>query len=194
MIGFLEGELLDKAPGQVLLKVGGVGYQVFISLSTFYALPEPPAPVSLLIHTHLREDALQLFGFATPEEKDLFLQLLNIPRVGARTALNILSGINPEEFAQALAQGDWKRLSGIPGIGKKSAERIVLELKDKRLAAGASRPPVTPADQVLQDALSALLNLGYPKNMAEKALEAARAQGGGTLEKLLRLSLQALAK
>ncbi len=192
MIGYLEGQLLEKNPGQIVLLVGGVGYQVLIPLSTFYSLPEPPAPVSLQIHTRIQDDALNLYGFNTLEEKEMFLSLLNIPRIGAKIALNILSGINPEDFAQALATGDVKRLAGIPGIGKKSAERIVLELKDKQ----AARPwrPAAPADRLVADALSALLNLGYPKNMAEKALDAARTQGAGTLEELLRQSLKALAK
>jgi Holliday junction DNA helicase RuvA len=193
MIGYLEGELIDKAPGLVLVKVGGVGYQIFIPLSTFYALPEPPAAVALQIHTRLQEDALQLYGFKTQEEKDLFLRLLSIPRIGARTALNILSGINPEEFAQALVAGDDKRLAGIPGIGKKSAARIVLELKD-RLPPARRPAPASPGERRRQDALSALLNLGYPKNLAERALEAAKAQGADSLEDLLRQSLKALAK
>ena len=194
MIGFLEGELLEKSPTQIMLKVGGVGYLVQIPLSTFYALPEPQARVFLLVHTRLQEDALNLYGFSTPEEKDLFLQLLNIPRIGARMALNILSGINPGEFAEALAQGDIRRLAGIPGIGKKSAERIVVELKDKRLAPAGPRRPAAPGEGFVQDALSALLNLGYPKNLAEKALIAARSQGAASLEDLLRQSLKWLAK
>jgi holliday junction DNA helicase RuvA len=193
MIGYLEGQLMDKTPGQILVKVGGVGYQVFIPLSTFYALPEPPAPIALQIHTRLQEDALQLYGFSTLEEKDVFLQLLSIPRIGARTALNILSGINPEDFAQALLAGDDKRLAGIPGIGKKSAARIVLELKDRLPPARRPRP-ASPRETLIQDALSALLNLGYPKNMAEKALDAARNQGADNLEELLRQSLKLLAK
>jgi Holliday junction DNA helicase RuvA len=193
MIGYLEGQLLDKSPGQIVLKVGGVGYQVQIPLSTFYALPEPPAPAALQIHTRIQDDALNLYGFHTVEEKEMFLNLLNIPRIGARMALNILSGINPADFAQALAAGDVKRLAGIPGIGRKSAERIVLELKDKQATVRAWRP-AAPADRVAADALSALLNLGYPKNLAEKALDAARAQGAATLEDLLRQSLKALAK
>jgi Holliday junction DNA helicase RuvA len=194
MIGFLEGELLEKSPGQVMLKVGGVGYRVLIPLSTFYALPEPPARVSLLIHTRMQEDALNLYGFSSREEKELFQQLLNIPRIGARMALNILSGINPGEFAEALAQRDIRRLSGIPGIGKKSAERIVLELKDKKIAPGAPSRPQAPGDGQVQDALSALLNLGYQKNVAEKALDAVRSQGADTLEDLLRQSLKWLSK
>ena len=194
MIGFLEGELLEKSPGQVMLKVAGVGYLVLIPLSTFYALPEPPARVSLLIHTRIQEDALNLYGFHTQEEKDLFLQLLNIPRIGARMALNILSGINPGEFAEALAQRDFRRLAGIPGIGKKSAERIVLELKDKKIAPGGPRRPAAPGEGPRQDALSALINLGYPKNLAEKALDAVRSHGAETLEDLLRQSLKWLSK
>jgi holliday junction DNA helicase RuvA len=193
MIGFLEGELLDKTTGQILLKVGGVGYLVFIPLSTFYALPEPPARVSLLIHTRVQEDALDLYGFKTPEEKDLFLQLLSIPRIGARMALNILSGINPEEFSQALSQRDVRRLATIPGIGKKSAERIVVELKDRRLPV-SRRPAAAGGNQAVADALSALLNLGYSKSMAEQALDAAQAQGAASLEELLRQGLKALAK
>jgi Holliday junction DNA helicase RuvA len=193
MIGYLEGQLLDKTPGQIVLKVGGVGYQVQIPLSTFYTLPDPPAQVSLQIHTRIQDDALNLYGFTTVEEKELFLSLLNIPRIGAKMALNILSGINPGDFALALAAGDVKRLAGVPGIGKKSAERIILELKDK---VGAPVPwrPAAPGDRLSADALSALLNLGYPKNMAEKALEAARNQGADTLEDLLRQSLKVLAK
>jgi len=193
MIGFLEGALLEKGPGQVLVKVGGVGYRVFISLSTFYALPEPPAPVTLLIHTRLADDAVQLYGFSDPAEKELFLRLLNVPRIGARIALNILSGISPEEFHEALAQGDLKRLSGIPGLGKKSAERIILELKGQM-------PPPTPAgpltrgDRAREDALSALVNLGYPKATAEKALDASKSQGAASVEDLLRQSLKWLAK
>jgi Holliday junction DNA helicase RuvA len=193
MIGYLEGQLLDKTPGQIVLKVGGVGYQVFIPLSTFYTLPDPPAEVALKIHTRIQDDALNLYGFNTLEEKELFLSLLSIPRIGAKMALNILSGINPGDFAQALAAGDVKRLAGIPGIGKKSAARIVLELKDKQAAPSPWRP-AAPGDRLAADALSALLNLGYSKNMAEKALDVARSQGGQTLEELLRQSLKALAR
>jgi holliday junction DNA helicase RuvA len=193
MIGYLEGQLLDKTPGQIVLKVGGVGYLVQIPLSTFYTLPDPPAEVALQIHTRIQDDALNLYGFNTLEEKELFLSLLSIPRIGAKMALNILSGINPGDFAQALAAGDVKRLAGIPGIGKKSAARIVLELKDK-LAAPTPWRPAAPGDRLAADALSALLNLGYSQNMAEKALDAARAQGAQTLEDLLRQSLKALAR
>jgi len=196
MIGFLEGEILEKAPDHIVVKVGGreggVGYQVQIPLSTFYALPEPPARVALQIHTRIQDEALSLYGFISQAEKDLFLQLLGIPRIGPRMALNILSGINPEEFAQALAQGDTRRLAGIPGIGKKSADRIVLELRDRPLP--ASRARAAPGEGLLQDALSALTNLGYPKTVAQKALDEAWTQGYRTLEDLLRQSLKLLAR
>lgn len=193
MIGFLEGEILEKSPGKALIKVGGVGYQVHISLQTFYNLPDPPKTAALHIHTRIQDDALDLFGFAEPEEKDIFLDLLTIPRIGPRMALNILSGISPEEFRQALALSDVKRLSGIPGVGRKSAERIALELKDRLTTAPPDRR-VTPQDRERQDALSALLNLGYSKNLAEKALDKAWAQGAHTLEDLLRQGLKHLAK
>jgi Holliday junction DNA helicase RuvA len=193
MIGFLEGELLDKTPGQVILKVGGVGYRVLIPLSTFYALPEPPVQVSLQIHTRIQDDALHLYGFSTHDEKDLFLRLLAIPRIGAGMALKILSGISPQEFAETLSLRDSRRLAGIPGIGKKSADRILLELKDKVIAASRPRPGI-PGDRPFQDALSALLNLGYSKQVAEKALDQARSQGAATVEDLLRQSLKWLAK
>jgi Holliday junction DNA helicase RuvA len=193
MIGFLEGEILAKSPGLVLVKVGGVGYQVYISLQTFYALPDPPGTVALRIHTRVQDDALELFGFADQDEKEVFLQLLTIPRIGPRMALNILSGISPEELRQALALRDVKRLASIPGVGRKSAERITLELKD-RLTAGQAARPAASRDRERQDALSALLNLGYSKNLADKALDKAYAQGAHTLEDLLRQSLKHLAK
>ena len=193
MIGYLEGEILAKKPGMALVKVGGVGYQVFISLNTFYAVPDPPGSVTLHIHTRVQDDALQLYGFADLDEKELFLELLNIPRIGARIALNILSGISPEEFRQAVAMSDVKRLSSIPGLGRKSAERITLELKDRLTVTYPARRPAAH-DQERQDALSALLNLGYSKTLAEKALDKAQAQGAHPLEELLRHSLKYLAK
>lgn len=193
MIGYLEGEILAKSPGMVLVKVGGVGYQVHISLNTFYALPDPPGAAILQIHTRILDDAIELFGFATSDEKEIFLELLSIHRIGARMALNILSGISPEEFRKAVAGNDVKRLASIPGLGRKSAERIALELRD-RLAASAPARIHAPQERERQDALSALLNLGYAKNLAEKALDKAQAQGAHTLEELLRQSLKWLAK
>jgi Holliday junction DNA helicase RuvA len=193
MIGFLEGELLEKNPTHILVKVGGVGYQVAISLTTFYALPEPPAPVALKIHTRLQDDAMLLYGFTDPAEKELFLRLLNVPRIGARIALNILSGVSPEEFQEAVALGDLKRLATIPGVGKKSAERIILELKGQMPKPAPGRSPAK-GDRARDDALSALVNLGYPRATAEKALDAAASQGASSVEELLRQSLKWLAK
>ncbi len=193
MIGFLEGEVLSKIPGMALIKVGGVGYQVYISLNTFYALPDPSGTIALQIHTRVLDDAIELFGFVDPDEKEIFLELLTIHRIGARMALNILSGISPDEFRQAVAASDVKRLASIPGLGKKSAERITLELRD-RLAATTPARLQAPQERERQDALSALVNLDYAKHLAEKALDKAQAQGAQTLEELLRLSLKFLAK
>jgi len=193
MIGFLEGELLDKTPGHVTVKVGGVGYLAQIPLSTFYGLPEPPAAVSLQIHTRIQDDALNLYGFLTHEEKDLFLRLLDIPRIGPSMALKILSGISPQDFEEALSVSDSRRLAGIPGIGRKSADRILLELKGKVIITPRPRLGVV-GDRPYQDALSALLNLGYSKNVAEQALDAARSQGAASLEDLLRQGLKVLAR
>uniref|UniRef100_A0A7C3V4H4 Holliday junction branch migration complex subunit RuvA n=1 Tax=Desulfobacca acetoxidans TaxID=60893 RepID=A0A7C3V4H4_9BACT len=193
MIGFLEGEILTKSPGEVLVKVGGVGYHVYISLNTFYNLPNPPGTTCLHIHTRIMDDAIELFGFVDPEEKEIFQQLLSIHRIGARLALNILSGITPEEFRAAVAGNDVSRLTSIPGLGRKSAERIALELRDRLAAAAPVRRPA-PQEQERQDALSALINLGYAKNLAEKALDKVQAQGARTLEELLRQSLRYLAK
>lgn len=194
MIGFLEGEILAKNPGQALVKVGGVGYLVYISLNTFYALPDPPGAAALHIHTRVLDDTIELFGFIDPEEKELFLELLAIHRIGARMALNILSGISSEELHQVLATNDIKRLSSIPGVGRKSAERIILELRYRLGAAAPASQPLPPRERERQDALSALLNLGYAKNPAERALDTVFTQGARTLEELLRQSLRVLAK
>ncbi|MDD3581489.1 MAG: Holliday junction branch migration protein RuvA [Desulfobacca sp.] len=196
MIALLEGELASKGSDQVIIKVAGVGYQVFIPLSTFYGLPDPPALVTLQIHTYMHAEVLQLYGFQTLEEKQIFLKLLTIPRVGPRIALNILSGFNPQELSEVLASGDVKRMASIPGVGRRSAERILLELKDKLHPA---HPPIPravlpPQERLFQDALSALLNLGYSKSIAEKALNEVQAQGSAlTLEELLRQGLKRLA-
>jgi Holliday junction DNA helicase RuvA len=196
MIALLEGELYSKSADQAVIKIVGVGYQVSIPLSTFCRLPDPPAPVTLHIHTHMQAESLQLYGFSTPEEKQTFLKLLTIPRVGPRMALNILSGISPQELLQALAGEDIKRLVSIPGLGRKSAERILLELKDKLRPAGSpSSVVIPPAQRLFQDALSALLNLGYSQKVAEDALRTVQAQGRiETIEDLLRQSLSRLAQ
>jgi Holliday junction DNA helicase RuvA len=196
MIAYLEGELYEKRPEYVILKVGGVGYQAFIPLSTFYQLPEPPDQVALQVYTHVQTDTLQLYGFATQDEKLTFIKLLAIPRVGPKLALNILSGISPQDLAQALAEGDIKRLSAIPGLGRKSAERLVLELKGKLSPAGPHLVPIAagPQGSLWDDALSALINLGYSRPLAEQALRLVHSQEKPlTLEDILRHSLSRLA-
>jgi holliday junction DNA helicase RuvA len=196
MIAYLEGELHEKHPDYVILKVGGVGYQTFIPLSTFYQLPEPPALVYLQVYTHVQTDTLQLYGFATRDEKQTFVKLLAIPRIGPKLALGILSGISPQDLAQALAAGDIKRLAAIPGLGRKSAERLVVELRDKLAPASPHLTPAAagPQGSLWDDALSALINLGYSRALAEEALRLVHAREKPlTLEDILRLSLSRLA-
>jgi holliday junction DNA helicase RuvA len=195
MIAYLEGELHEKHSDYVILKVGGVGYQTFIPLSTFYQLPEPPAPVALQVYTHVQTDTLQLYGFATQDEKQTFIKLLGIPRIGPKLALGILSGISPQDLARALADNDIKRLAAIPGLGRKSAERLVVELKGKLTPASSLLPPAaSPRSSLWDDALSALINLGYSRALAEDALRLVQAHEKPlTLEEILRHSLSRLA-
>lgn len=173
MIARLRGPILEKSPGRVVLECAGVGYEALVSIPTFAALPESGHEVSLHIHTHVREDQLALYGFSSLDEKRLFEKLLSISGVGPKLALTILSGLEPERLIAAIRSGDHATLTRIPGVGKKTAERVTLELKDKlqALAAGA---PITPlpgtAGAVAEDVLSALENLGYPRIAAEKAL------------------------
>ena len=198
MIGFLEGKLRVKSPEYVIIDVNGVGYHVQVPLSTFYDLPDPGRTVMLNIHTHVREDALQLFGFRTVAEKDMFLLLTGVNGVGPRLAMGILSGISPDELREAIVRQDYVRLKNVPGVGKKIADRIVLELRDKIAGkrSGKTDAPQTSAQtgDTLPDAFSALLNLGYRSAEAEKALKMAR-QGLGenpSIEDLLRGALKAL--
>ena len=195
MIAYLEGELHEKHPDYVILKVGGVGYQTFIPLSTFYQLPEPPAPVALQVYTHVQTDTLQLYGFATQDEKQTFIKLLAIPRIGPKLALGILSGISPQDLARALNENDVKRLSAIPGLGRKSAERLILELKGKLAPASPLLPSAAgPRGSLWDDALSALINLGYSRALAEEALRLVHTREKPlTLEDILRHSLSRLA-
>lgn len=200
MIAFLEGRLLQKSPDSIVVMAQGIGYQVYLPLSSFYELPSPEAQVRLYIHTHVRQDAIQLFGFLTPEEKALFLLLLGVSGVGPKVALNILSGISPKELGQALRSEDSARIQRIPGVGKKTAERIVLELKDKvkKLELGSVSPEARPPDKeaAYEDALSALINLGYPRAVAEKALMRVQheIEGPLSLEELLRKALKSLSR
>lgn len=195
MIGYLRGRIERKQPNEVLLDVGGVGYRVHVPLSTFYRLGEPGTEASLLVHTHVREDALQLFGFFSPQEQVLFERLLDVSGVGPRLALGILSGIEAGELTAALRGGDLARLTRIPGVGKKTAERLVVELRDKMPAAVAGEPTSSPAPSALkEDVLSALANLGYPRPQAERALEkAVRQSPDARFEDLLRLTLRLVA-
>jgi len=198
MIGHLRGTLVDKRPSQVVVEVGGVGYQVSIPLSTFYELGELHREVTLLVHTHLREDSIALYGFLTAREKQFFELLLTASGVGPALALKILSGMSVEELVPAIRAGDLARLVSIPGVGKKTAERIVVELRDKLAAMEAAEVPragATAAPQLDTDVLSALVNLGYERRQAEKAVAEARRNGSGTgFEVLLRAALQQLSR
>jgi holliday junction DNA helicase RuvA len=195
MIGLLRGRLLEKRPNQVILDVGGVGYLVAVPLSTFAALGDLHAEVTLLIHTHVREDALALYGFLSAREKHFFELLLGASGVGPSLALKILSGMNVEELVPAIRTGDLVRLTKIPGVGRKTAERMVVELKDKleAVAIETERPaPSSPAG-VEADVKSALLNLGYDERTADAALAEAKHEAGtSNFEKLLRVTLAAL--
>jgi Holliday junction DNA helicase RuvA len=197
MIARLRGTLVDKAPSRVVIDVGGVGYDVQVPLSTFYSLGEAASDVVLRVHTHVREDAISLFGFATPLEHDLFERLISINGVGPKLALAVLSGIEPVELIRAVRAQDVARLTKIPGVGKKTAERIGLELKDRLpLALEATepeKPPVSAGDQLRSDVLSALLNLGYQPAAAEKALDRLPSDASDTtFEQSLRAALKAL--
>lgn len=200
MIAFLEGRLLSKSPEYIIVSAQGIGYQVAVPLSSFYDLPALEQGVRLHIYTHVRQDAIQLFGFLTPNEKEIFLLLLGVSGIGPKVALNILSGISSQELSQALMAEDSARIQRIPGIGKKTAERIVLELKDKikKLSSGPLPDLVREVGEGTpwEDALSALVNLGYPKAMAEKALGLIKNDTEDTisLEDLLRKALKSLSR
>ncbi len=193
MIGLLRGKLIDKRPNQVLLDVSGVGYQVQIPLSTFAELGALHQETTLLIYTHVREDQLALYGFLTAREKQCFELLISASGVGPSLALKILSGMGVEELVPAIRKGDLAQLVRIPGVGRKTAERIVLELRDKLAAVDVPQPgkPATRS-QVESDVASALVNLGYDERSVERAIEQSRAASAGDFEKLLRASLQIL--
>lgn len=195
MIAHLTGRILRKSPQDVVLDVAGVGYRVLIPVSTFYRLGDEGSEASLRVHTHVREDALQLYGFESAAEQSLFLCLIDVAGVGPKLALNILSGIEAPELVQALRTSDVTRLTRIPGVGKKTAERLVLELRDKMPAAlpteAASGP--TAAGRFKEDLVSALANLGYSRGEAEKGVESAQKDdGSGRFEDLLRRALRVL--
>ena len=192
MIAQLSGVLAYKSPEHLVVDVHGVGYQVLVPLNTFYRLPEVGAPVRLLVHTHVREDALQLFGFLDREERELFLLLLGVSGIGPRLALNILSGSPTQDLEAALEAGDVVRLVAIPGVGKKTAERLVLELRDKVKVVRGARgvDDGRRAVGLEAEAVSALVNLGYRHAEAERAVKAACAAGASNLEGVIRTALK----
>jgi len=200
VIAQLRGRILEKHPNRVTVDVNGVGYEVFVPLSTFYVVGEAGAEVTLRTHTHVREDALALFGFATALEQELFERLIGISGIGPKVALAVLSGIEPLELIRAIERGDIARLTAIPGVGKKTAERIVLELKDRlprpQVAAAALGVDAAAApSDVRDDVLSALVNLGYHRPLAEKAVASAiTSVPDGGFERTLKQALRELAK
>jgi Holliday junction DNA helicase RuvA len=207
MIAHLSGTLLSKQATSVILDVGGVGYEVTIPVSTFYELQEEGSTVKLRIYTHVREDALQLYGFKTARERELFMRLISVSGIGPKLGITLLSGMSADEMIASIRTNNLARLTLIPGVGRKTAERLVMELRDKvaslssaeleeelgsKTSAGASLPT---EDSMRSDVLSALLNLGYQRGSAEKAVTAALDEGGDiSMELILRRSLRKLAK
>jgi Holliday junction DNA helicase RuvA len=198
VIAYLRGRLADKQPNRIVIDVNGVGYDVAVPLSTFYAIGEQGSEVALRIHTHVREEALALYGFATALELLLFERLIGVSGIGPKLALAVLSGIEPGELVSAIERADVARLTSIPGVGKKTAERIVVELKDRLprvrpepAASGGAVPPSALRD----DVLSALVNLGYHRPLSEKAVDAAvKAAPDGSFERTLKQALRELAR
>lgn len=206
MIAHLSGTLLSKHATSVILDVGGVGYEVAIPLSTFYELEDAGSQVQLRIYTHVREDALQLYGFKTARERELFLRLISVSGIGPKLGITLLSGMSADEMISCIRDNNLARLTLIPGVGRKTAERLVVELRDKvaslvsadaevAAGSGAAASFISTEDSVRSDALSALLNLGYQRGAAEKAVTATVNEGGDlSVESILRNSLRKLAK
>ena len=206
MIAHLSGTLLSKEPNSVIVDVGGVGYEVTIPISTFYDLEEPGSNVKLRVYTHVREDALQLYGFKTLRERELFMRLISVSGIGPKLGITLLSGMSADEMIASIRTNNLARLTLIPGVGRKTAERLVMELRDKVASLSSAEleeelggqsaigVPITE-DSMRSDVLSALLNLGYQRGSAEKAVTAALDEGGDiTMELILRRSLRKLAK
>ncbi len=199
MIAFISGRLIHKTPESIVVDVNGVGYEIIIPMSTFYLLPEIEDTISLRVHTNVREDAIQLFGFLTAEEKDAFQLLISVSGVGPKLARNILSGISVGDLVASIGSADKGRLGTIPGIGAKSAERLILELKDKvaGFAKQARVQAAEPKDDLVADVVSALDNLGYKSTLSEEAVKKARAsfqERQCEFEDLFKESLKLLAK
>jgi Holliday junction DNA helicase RuvA len=197
VIDHLRGRILEKRPNRIVIDAGGVGYDVTVPLSTYYGLGEAGHDIALRIHTHVREDALSLYGFATRLEQDLFERLIGISGIGPKLAIAVLSGVEPPQLIRAIGHSDLARLTSIPGVGKKTAERILLEMKDRL-------PVVSPVEDVSaveeepalrDDLLSALINLGYHRPLAERAVDAAiKGLPGGDFEQTLKQALRELAR
>jgi len=205
MIAHLSGTLLAKHATSVIVDVGGVGYEVTIPVTTFYDLGEPGGPVRLQIYTHVREEALQLFGFRTLRERELFTLLISVSGIGPKSAVAMLSGMSADEIVTAIRQSNYARITSIPGVGRKTAERLVIELRDKMAALSspaleeqiaAGGPTAAQSEDALrEEVLSALLNLGFQKALADKAITRAMDEGGDiTVELILRRSLRTLSK
>ena len=201
MIAHLSGKLLYKSAESLTVDVGGVGYEVFAPLTTFYALPDEGAMISLLIYTYVKEDAIKLFGFLTPAEKKLFIKLIGVSGVGPKLGLNILSGMETNDLARAIRSGDIVRMNAIPGVGKKTAERLILELRDKldyTMLPEEEAPQVAAGDKSVEDdTLSALVNLGYKSADVEKVLARLRQENDDrqwTVEELIKQSLKIMSK
>jgi Holliday junction DNA helicase RuvA len=202
VIAHLSGTVLFKQPNMLVIDVGGVGYEVTIPVSTFYDVGEVGEPVALRVHTHVREDVIQLFGFQTGREKDLFLRLTSVTGIGPKLAITILSGMSPEELIPAIRTNDLGRLTSIPGIGKKTAERLVIELRDRMAAlsgpemeAAIAARPAAAGEVVRGDTVEALVSLGYQKAQAEKAVARVLEQETDhSIEHILRQSLKQLSR
>ena len=204
MIAKLTGKLDQKQPNIIIIDVGGVGYEVIIPVSTFYELGEPGSDVSLRIHTNVREDAIQLFGFRTAREKELFLRLTSVSGIGPKLAITMLSGMAAAELISAIRNNDIARLTTVPGVGKKTAERVVVELRDKlaKMTFEEGEPELVAAhtagsdeEAIREDTAAALMSLGYPKAVAEKAVASAmREEGARTIEAVLKRALKRLSR
>ena len=194
MIARLKGLLADKSPNRLTVDVGGVGYDVLVPLSTFYVCGDPGAPIALKIHTHVREDQLALYGFATELELVMFEKLIAVSGIGPKLALSVLSGIEPRDLAGAILRNDIARLTAIPGVGKKTAERICVELRD-RLPKTIDASPASPADSEREDLASALANLGYHRQAIDKVLDKLLGgKGDRKFEDVLRAALKDLSR
>ncbi len=196
MIASLSGKIIKKSLNSVVVDVGGVGYHVFLPLSTYYMLPDDSETVNLLIYTHVRENEISLYGFLTEEERELFVDLIGVSGIGTKIATAILSGISPAELKNAVLQGDTIRLRSIPGVGKKAAERIPMDLREK-FEKRAKKEGISKTDRdglVVSDIIDALVNLGYTRSTAEKAVREAMTSGEKDIGEILKGSLKILGK